>query len=46
MESAYESWLVDTGVNNAPPSMFTDWNVGVPRPWLQPMCDTFPYVAC
>jgi len=46
MEAGFDAWRIETGLDTAPPSMFTDWNVGVPRPWLQPMCDSFPYVAC
>ena len=30
MEAGFDSWRIETGLDTAPPSMFTDWNVGVP----------------
>lgn len=45
MELGYSKWISSFN-QTMPPSMFTDWNVGVPRPWLQPLCDSFPYISC
>ena len=45
MEKGYRKWYGSFN-ETIPESMFTDWNVGVPRIWLQPLCDTFPYISC
>ena len=45
MEEGYRKWYGSFN-ETIPESMFTDWNVGVPRIWLQPLCDTFPYISC
>ena len=45
MELGYAEWYSSFN-ETIPASMFTDFNVGVPRPWLQPLCDAFPYISC
>ncbi|CBY21959.1 unnamed protein product [Oikopleura dioica] len=42
MEEGFNNWRSSF---TKPPSIYTSFNA-LPRPWLQPLCDTFPYLTC